>query len=227
MKQRIAFVAALFALLPVLSFAGVLTGTTDPNQFANMIDWCQFGCSGAQYPTPQAWTGSNGDTGLVGLMSTQQGFYNLQQGTSWYGLFDGNMGLVYNGAFYGNTPTDIVIQFDQGEAGGGAWVEDNFLSYPYTATVTAYDSSLMPIGSYMVTSAANDPAMFVGLTDTAPDIWALQFDVSSQGAINYGDNPDFAIGTAKYGAVVPEPASMLLMGLGLVGVGWVARRRKG
>ena len=67
-------------------WAGV-TGTTNPALFNDWVNWCRYGCGGNQFATPQTFVSNFGNTGSVGLVSTMQGFYNLQQGTSWAGDF--------------------------------------------------------------------------------------------------------------------------------------------
>ena len=206
-------------LLGVGSGWATTTGTTDPTLFSDWVDWCQFGCTQAQFPTPQAFTSGGGITGEVGLVGTLQGFYNLQQGNGWNGGFPAAMGLVYNGAFFGNTPTGIAATFDTGVLGAGAWIQDNYLSYPFDATIEAFDVNYLSLGSFTV-SVPSGTAMFVGIFSTTP-IWAVQFD------INDGVNPeDFAIGSLGFPTTItPEPGTLLLFGSSALGLAGYLRRR--
>jgi hypothetical protein len=164
-----------------------------------------------------------GATGLVGLMDTQQAFWNLQQGSSWNGNFPAGMGLVYNGAAAGNIPTSIAVTFDQANYGAGAYIQTN--SYgPFTATVLLYDSDYLEIGSYSVggTSDGNvGTALFIGMIDSSPEVYAVAFLAYGTGT----QEPDFAVGTLGIeNGTIPEPASFLLMGPALLGLGMLKRR---
>jgi len=102
----------LLCLALGMGSAWATVGTTNPNQFIDSVDWCQFGCGFGQYATPQAWVSAGGNTGLVGNTSGQD-WFNLQQDNSWAGNFPSLMGLVYNGAFFGNAPTTIGVFLNQ------------------------------------------------------------------------------------------------------------------
>jgi hypothetical protein len=142
-----------------------VTGTTNPNLFNDYANWCQFGCAGNQFATPQSFTSIlNGITGEVGLVGTMQGFYNLKQGSSWNGNFATGMGLIYNGAAYGNTPTQIATTFDVGLYGAGAWIQSNFYG-PFTASIELFDSSYRSLGLFTTGGVSNvnpGTALFIG-----------------------------------------------------------------
>ncbi|MGD0309934.1 MAG: PEP-CTERM sorting domain-containing protein [Acidobacteriota bacterium] len=226
MKRGLLYVVAILLALPSLSFSSIIGSTNYLDFSSDTVDWCQsgFGCAGAQIATPQAWTSSGGNTGLVGLVDTGQGFYNLKQGTSWGGNFSNNMGLIYNGASFGNTPTDIAITFDQAMYGAGAWIQANYFG-DFTAKVTAYDVNYLSLGSYSTSGTSNGnpgTALFIGVLDSSADIWALQFDAVGIGPYE----PDFAIGTMRLNSAVPEPSTCILLSLGLGAFGLVWRRKK-
>jgi PEP-CTERM motif len=224
MKRQLLFLTLCFALAAGTSWAGFV-GSTNSGDFGDQVNWCQFGCLGGytQLPTPQAWTSAGGQTGLIGLFDTQEGFYSLQQGPAWAGNFAAGMGLVYNGAAFGNTPTDISLTFDQAENGVGAFIQADYLG-PFTATITLYDALDQALGSFSAggTSDQNPgTALFIGAFDYTDQVWAAQFHVVDL----YGNN-DFSIGTAELPSTVPEPASLLLMGSGLLGLATFIRRRR-
>jgi len=104
------------------------------------------------------------------------------------------------------------------------------------AGITAFSLDVMTFGNIVpVTITASDGTVdtvsttlrtqsFVGFTFSDPVSWV---SVSIPGAPNYTsvllDN--FAIGTACVSDPVPEPATFLLIGMGLVMIAWVGRHR--
>jgi hypothetical protein len=142
-------------------------------------------------------------TGEVGLVGTMQGFYNLQQGVSWGGSFPNGMGLVYNGAYFGNSPTGIAATFDSPVYGVGAYVQFNYLSLPYYASLTLFDANYQQIDSIRLTDLTPGTTVWLNLSEGTQDVWAAQFDVTP----------------------TPEPGTLVMLGTSALGLAGVLRRR--
>lgn len=229
MKKTI--LAAFLMLLGSSSVWASIIGSTNPGDFPDTVNWCQsgFGCAGQPLATPTAWTSAGGETGFIGLNNTGENFYNLQQDVSFYGNFSPSMGLIYNGAYLSNIPTEIVATTDQGVFGIGAYIQATYYG-AFTATITLFDSNFDVLGSFSAngnSSGANDgSALFIGAYDNAlSDVYAAQFSVVD--AYNNVHGQDFVIGTMGLATTVPapEPVSLLLMVSGLLTMAVFARRR--
>jgi|GEM_PF-623255 len=219
MKKTL-LVAVMMLLGSGSAWASII-GSTNAGDFTDTVDWCQsgFGCTGQQLATPTAWTSAEAATGLIGLNNTGEGFYNLQQDVSWGGNFFPAMGLIYNGAYFGNNPTEIVATTDQGVFGIGAYIQSNY-GGAFTATITLFDSNFDVLGSFSANGLSDNTlgsALFIGASDTLKDVYAAQFSL-----VDINGNEDFAIGTM--GLNVPEPSFLLLMISGLLSMAAFARR---
>ena len=189
------------------------TGSINPNDFQDPVNWCtNFGCTGAQFGTPQNWTSDGGRTGLVGLVSSQN-FENRVQGPSWNGNFANGMGLIYNGVTtLGNTPGGILLGFNAPVYGAGAYMQPDWYG-TFTGSIQLYDASFNLLGSYSHDGTSDTNvgfALFLGAYDSTADVSYALFDTYGTG----GDD-NLAIGTMRIqttGQVttVPEPGTLLL-----------------
>lgn len=221
--KRITPLLLLFLSLGITSAWAGITGSTNPSDFQDPVDWCvNYGCNGQQLGTPQTWISNGGRTGLVGLVSSQN-MQILQQGVSWNGNFDPGMGVIYNGVnTLGNTPGGILVSFDSPVFGAGAYIEDAPFG-PFTATIQLFDSSFNLLGTF---SAPGDSepipgtALFIGAFDSSADVSYALFDTND-------DN--FGIGTMRLKTsqtgTTPEPSTLLLVGPSMLGLAGVIRRR--
>jgi hypothetical protein len=229
-KKTVLFTAlCLFTL--GRAWANPIQGTTNPNAFTqDFINWCQFGCSSTASPlastTPQVWVSNDGATGTIGLHNGGiQGFYTYQQGPTMFnyrGNFPSGMGVIYNGYQYQHQQAGIVVTFNSGVSGVGAYIDTTAFG-PFSATITLFDQNNNPLGSFTTGNGVSNnnvgTAEFIGGSGVGP-IFAAQFDVVDVNGIE-----DFAIGTVNFNSTIPEPSSLLLFGSSALGVAGLIRRR--
>ena len=141
----------------ILSTTGAwasLIGTTDPTAFNDSVDWCiQFGCNGQTWrvhpagPPPTAIRVTSASTRPSGSESS----YVLQQGSTWMGNFPAGMGVIYNGVSFGNTPAKIAATMNQGVYGAGAYIQTDFFTYDFVASIELFDIHFQSLGVFLHT----------------------------------------------------------------------------
>ncbi|WP_298270768.1 PEP-CTERM sorting domain-containing protein [Geobacter sp.] len=209
--------------------AHALSLTTDANAIlANgSIDWGALG--GDRTQLSQSFSATvNGIAGLEAVVSkASPGPMEIRvQGSSWAGNFGTGETLLWTM----HTDGPMILDFNAGVNGVGAQIQSNYYG-DFLATIEAFDLTGASLGAYTVLGRSdddgNDSALFLGVLSDLPNIDKIAFNVTRGSAA--GGN-DFAInGPVVNGqptpAPVPEPATLLLVGSGLVGAAFARRRR--
>lgn len=132
-------------------------------------------------------------------------------------------GTLSTGNAFGQFGAPVTIAFQTGVTEFGFLARPNFSGPPgFAFTFTAFNGAA-PLGTFSVGTSGAISSLFLGAR-------ATDADVITSLVVNH-TIPDFAIGPVTFGtsqaaAPVPEPATMTLVGTGLIGAAGVAARRR-
>ena len=217
-------IALCFVFCALLAVTGAFANDT--------VNWAQLGPAFTLLVTPENWTSTGGSySGEIGITNSFIGTQNMErldQGNGWSGNFTPGDALVWNEGAFQQTGIDIGILFNSGVYGGGAQIQADYFG-TFVATLTAYDTIGNVIGVVTMNGNSNSngdgSAIFIGFQSSSANVGFLNFNV-----VDAFGGDSLAIDTLTIyssGTTVPEPASFLLLGSGLLGAVAYGRRRLG
>jgi hypothetical protein len=177
----------------------------------DFIDWSNLGGPFTMVANPFNINSANGNT--VTLTDASGTFQRRNQGNGWSGNFAPGTPLLFT---FGSGPT--TFDFSTNISGFGFDIANN-IAGASTATLDVYGPGNVLIDSIQFNiNAYNDPSgpTFIGVLSNINEITRIVLSTP---------NNNYAIDQADIAVIVPEPGTLALLGLGLVGVGFRIRRK--
>lgn len=223
MKRTAVLMFILVFAMATATMADTLVGVTTRTG-NDSADWSQLGSPETPVPNPfNAMTA--GGIAITGSFAGGGNGQVMQEGNDWGGNFALNDYLLWT-----NSPGQgpLTLSFSKGVSQVGAQIQADFYG-SFTAEIAAYNGNTL-LGTFSEagnsTGDEDNSAIYLGIKDLdGANITSIVISLTDCAQ----DCADFAINqlslTTGGGGNVPEPASLLLLGSGLLSLGGIARRR--